>query len=122
MPQHTDPFEITQTMADIFASNVGVVITPNELDAVLTPNRMVFVRGCIERLYYGSGDEDLDFIIVDGRLVRAKNLKRFRERLEAAACCRQCVAFCYDITDNKIWMLHVLPCWECKPTHECKCH
>ena len=58
---------ITSAMANIFTANVGAMFTPNQLTAIFTPGRITWQRGCIERLYYGSGDDDLDNFIHNGK-------------------------------------------------------
>lgn len=112
---------ITSTMADIFAANVGATFTPDQLTAIFVPGRVTWHRGCIERLYYGSGDDDLQFIIINGTVVKPANIKDFRERLREAACCRHCISFCVDEEKQRMFMLNVWPCKECKPSEKCEC-
>ncbi len=112
---------ITETMANIFTANVGAMFTPNQLVAILTPGRIAWHRGCIERLYYGSGDDDLDFIIINGVAIFPDNIKDFKDRLREAACCRHCVSFCLDTQERIMFMLNVWPCKECKPSERCEC-
>ncbi len=112
---------ITDTMANIFTANVGANFTANQLIAILTPGRIGWYQGCIERFYYGSGDDDLDFIVINGSVVSPSNIKDFKDRLREAACCRHCVSFCVDTQERIMFMLNVWPCKECKPSEKCGC-
>lgn len=112
---------ITPTMASILTANVGAMFTPNQLTAIFTPGRIAWHRGCIERLYYGSGDEDLDFFIINGEVIAPENLKDFRQRLREAACCHHCISFCLDQEERTMFMLNVWPCQECRPSKKCDC-
>lgn len=119
---HDKNVTITSTMASIFTQNVGAVFTPATLTGIFN-NQFDVYRGCIEHLYYGSGDDDLGHIRVGGVEVSPSpvNLKDFRERLREAACCRHCISFCVGKEDRKMVMLNVHPCKECKPSEECDC-
>ena len=111
---------ITPTIASIFTANVGAVFTPTIVTGIFE-SRFDFFSGCIEHLYYGSGDDDLGSVTVGGVQVSPVNLKDFRDRLREAACCRQCISFCVGREDRKMVMLNVFPCKECKPSEKCDC-
>lgn len=112
---------ITATMANVLTANVGAQFTPAQLTAILTPGVIAWQKGCIERLYYGSGDEDLGFFVINGQTISPPNLREFRERLREAACCRQCISFCLNTQDGTMFMLNIWPCEECKPSKRCDC-
>ena len=111
---------ITSTMASIITANVGAVFTPSVITGIFGGRFDIF-SGCIEHLFYDSGDDDLGFIKVGGDIARPVNLKDFRDRLREAACCHQCISFCVGKEDRKMVMLNVYPCRECRPSEKCDC-
>ncbi len=121
---------LDQNSVNMIASG-HLVFVPNPVDPP-APQTVGVPKGCLELLRYGDDDEDLDLIKINGVAYRAENLKGFKETFERAACCHFCVNFCIVLKDpsdprkfvnrsNRILMVNLYPCSECKPIHQCGC-
>ena len=116
---------IQLTAADVQQINAGQIVLvgrgsiltpgPGGLTGGFSPGGLI-PKGCIDRLFYGTGSKDLDFIQVDGTSYSPSNLKDFREILEQAAFNMKCINFCLVETTNTMRMLNVYPqcCCRCE--------
>ena len=124
---------VSQNLAAIAAANPGLKLSAQQLAdinagvLVLAPapgpggGSQPVPKGCLTYLRFGDSDQDLDFIQLDGVTYSGPNIRRFRDTLLKAACCRICINFCWNHETRQLTMLNLYPCSECRPNERCGC-
>ena len=108
---------VSDNAIQLFQQNPGLTFSITDLRAIDTGN-LIWVAGCITRLRYEGGDDDLLYVAFDsGQSLHtgtAANLNDFRKAFQTAANFGFRITACLYKKEKRLRMVNLMPC-------RCKC-